>query len=83
MDIKTLIGISGAAIILIFFLLNQLHRLSSDSLVYDIANFIGGLLLAIYAILISSTPFIILNGVWTLVSLRDTFVDLKRIRSQH
>ncbi len=75
-----LIGISGAAIILIFFLLNQTHKISSDSLSYDIANFIGALLLLIYAVLLSSLPFAILNGVWALVSLRDIFFDLKNRR---
>lgn len=77
MDITTIIGISGAAIILVFFLLNQTHKISSNSLPYDIANFIGAFLLVIYAVLLSSLPFAILNGAWALFSLRDIFFDLK------
>ncbi len=73
MDLTTLIGSAGAAIILIAFFLNQTHKLSQDSLKYDVANLIGSGLLVIYAVLLSSIPFAILNGVWFLVSLRDTF----------
>ena len=80
MNATMLIGISGATIILIFFLLNQLHKINKDSLSYDMANFIGALLLAIYAVLLLSLPFVILNGAWALFSLRDIFFDLKNRR---
>jgi len=78
MDVTTLIGSTGAAIILIAFFLNQTHKLSQDSLKYDVSNLIGSGLLVIYAVLLSSVPFAILNGVWFLVSLRDTFSDSRR-----
>lgn len=66
-----IIGIIGAGLLLVSFMLNQLHKLSRDSTVYDLINFLGALLLVIYALDIGSYPFAILNGVWTLVSLRD------------
>jgi uncharacterized protein with PQ loop repeat len=78
MDITTIIGVSGAAIILVFFLLNQAYKIKNDSLLYDGANFIGGLLLVIYAFLLSSLPFMILNAVWALFSLRDLFREIQR-----
>ncbi len=71
----TFIGISGASIILVFFLLNQFHKIDRDSIWYDIGNFIGSGLLVIYAYLISSIPFLILNAVWAIASLRDVFSD--------
>lgn len=77
MDSVTLIGFVGAAFILIAFFLNQAHKLSRDSLTYDVINFLGGGLLLIYAVLLSSLPFIILNGVWVLISLKDIFIDIK------
>jgi lipid-A-disaccharide synthase-like uncharacterized protein len=77
MDTTTLIGTSGAALILITFVLNQSHKLSNDSLIYDALNFIGSGLLLLYAILLSSLPFAILNSVWAIISLRDIFRDLK------
>jgi lipid-A-disaccharide synthase-like uncharacterized protein len=77
MDITTLIGTTGASIILIAFFLNQIKRLNTEDISYDVANFMGGLLLLIYAILLKSTPFAVLNGVWTLISLRDILMRKK------
>lgn len=78
MSLTTIIGATGALIILISFILNEIHKLDRDSLIYDIANFIGGSLLAVYAYLLSSIPFLILNIVWTIVALRDIILDLKK-----
>ena len=78
MDITLIIGISGAVIVLVFFLLNQIHKISSDSLLYDGANFVGGLLLVVYAVSVSSLPFIVLNTIWALFSLRDFLKEFKR-----
>lgn len=71
MDTTTLIGILGATIILITFLLNQFGRLSAESRWYDGLNALGSLLLIVYAYILWSIPFMILNSVWFLVSLRD------------
>ena len=73
----TLIGIGGAIIILIFFLLNQVHKIGRDDRWYDIGNVIGSLLLVTYAYLIMSIPFLILNTVWLVVSLKDAIRDKK------
>ena len=78
MDTFTLIGAVGALLLLVAFTLNQLHRWKNDYLIYDLTNFIGGLFLVAYAVLIKSYPFLVLNLVWTVVSLRDTVIDLKR-----
>ena len=67
----TLIGTLGASIILIFFLLGQLRKIDVDSIWYDGCNFIGSAMLVLYAYLLSSIPFFILNMVWALVSLKD------------
>lgn len=78
-----LIGISGASIILIAFVMNQTKKWRDDFLVYDAFNFVGSVLLIIYAIVLKSYPFIILNSVWAIISLRDVFVDLKRKNFKH
>lgn len=72
------IGIAGAAVILLAFILNEVHIWNEDMLVYDTANLIGGALLVWYSWLIQSWPFAILNGVWTLVALRDVLLDTRR-----
>ena len=71
MNITQLIGTSGATLILIAFILNQLGHWRNTDLRYDIVNFIGSILLLMYAVLLKSYPFFILNTVWAVVSLRD------------
>lgn len=73
-----LIGTLGATLILIAFVLNQLHVWKDDEFRYDIVNVLGAALLVVYAILLRSWPFAVLNGVWTLVSLRDAINDVRR-----
>lgn len=78
MDPFLLVGILGMACILVAFLLEQRGVWKNDDLRYDLVNFIGSLLLVIYAIDGRSWPFIVLNAVWGLYSLRDVVVDLRR-----
>jgi hypothetical protein len=78
MDTTTLIGVVGAGVILIFFLLNQTKVLDIDNLWYDLGNTIGSGLLVYYAVLLGSIPFIILNTVWMLFSLKDVVRSLIR-----
>jgi hypothetical protein len=68
---ETLIGICGTTIILLAFILNQLQKLDENDIRYDILNFIGAALLVWYAYLLSSYPFLVLNSVWAIVSLKD------------
>lgn len=77
MDLTLIIGTSGAALILIAFIMAQIHRWEDTDLIYDTVNFIGAVLLVIYAVLLVSYPFMILNVIWSAVSLRDIFSDLK------
>ena len=70
-DLVTVIGVIGAAIILFGFFMNQTHRWRDTDRVYDVTNFIGGVLMTAYAFLIGSMPFAVLNVVWAFISLRD------------
>lgn len=74
----TLIGTAGATIVLLFFLLNQFNKIKNDNVWYDAGNFVGSLLLVVYAYLLSSVPFLILNAIWAAVSLKDAIADLGR-----
>ncbi len=69
MNFSDWIGFIGVSILLIAFLLNLLKRISQGSHVYILLNFFGAGLACIASILIEYTPFIILEGTWTLVSL--------------
>lgn len=76
MDLTLIIGTSGAALILIAFIMAQIHKWKDTDLVYDAVNFIGSALLVAYAVLLVSYPFIILNIIWAAVSLRGIFLNL-------
>ena len=78
MDVYFIIGISGMVLILFAFFMNQTNRWKNKDLSYDAVNLLGSLLLLIYALPPLSYPFIVLNGVWALVSLRDVITDLRR-----
>ena len=74
-----LIGLSGMFLILFAFIMNQVHKWRDDYLVYDAVNALGSILLVIYALMIVSWPFLILNLVWFAVSIRDVFLDTRKI----
>ncbi|TSC81252.1 MAG: Uncharacterized protein G01um101419_844 [Parcubacteria group bacterium Gr01-1014_19] len=78
MNPNTFIGSVGAAIILLAFYLSQTRKLNQDSLWYDALNLFGSGILVAYSILLSSVPFLLLNGVWFLISLRDVILDVRR-----
>jgi len=70
MDYVTVLGVFGAGIILVGFLLNQAGKLTADSWRYDAINVIGSVLLLVYSVLLGSVPFVILNVVWLVVSVK-------------
>jgi hypothetical protein len=64
-----MIGSSGVFILLLAFVLNLLHKISRENIIYILMNVIGGGLACLASYLIHYIPFIILEAVWTLVSL--------------
>jgi hypothetical membrane protein len=74
----TTIGIIGAGLVLFAFVMAQIKKWKTDDLIYDFVNFLGGLFLVIYGVLIQGYPFVVLNSLWALVALRGFFTDLKK-----
>ena len=74
----TIIGIIGAGLVLLAFIMNQTKKWKNDDLIYDFVNFLGAFVLIIYGLMIKGYPFVALNTVWALVSIRDIFIDLKK-----
>ncbi|MDQ6985607.1 MAG: hypothetical protein Q9M91_02260 [Candidatus Dojkabacteria bacterium] len=74
--ITLIIGVSGATIVLVAFLMNQLNKWTNDNIKYDFLNFLGSLLLVIYALLLGSVPFLVLNTIWGGFSLIDVIKKL-------
>jgi len=75
-----ILGILGAALILTAFILDQTHVWKDTDLIYDVVNLAGSSLLLYYGAVSGTWPFVILNSVWALVSLRDVFIDLKALK---
>jgi len=70
------IGILGSGIILIAFLLNQMDIWKNNNFYYDLFNFVGSAILAAYGFALETYPFVVLNTIWALFSLKDL---LKRV----
>ena len=63
-----LIGSIGVTFMLTAFLLNILDKLDNNNILYIILNFLGGTMACIASYMISYTPFIILEGTWSIIS---------------
>lgn len=70
-ELTTLIGVIGAGMVLIAFIMVQMNKWSPDSFQFDVVNFLGSMILVAYGLLLNSIPFVILNTVWAAFSLRD------------
>ena len=69
MNIIDWIGFIGVFQILLAYVLNVLGKLKSKDLTFILLNLIGASMACLASILMNYLPFIILEGVWTFVSL--------------
>ena len=74
------VSVVGALLILLAFAANQLGRTDTSSLSYQIANFVGSVILTIVAAIEVQLGFIFLEGTWALVSLWGTIRVLQGAR---
>lgn len=63
------IGFLGVAQILLAYILNIAGKIETNSIIFILLNLLGAALACLASILMQYIPFIILEGVWTLVSL--------------
>jgi len=68
MTIVDWIGSCGVFLILLAYILNVTSRLDSNQLPFILLNLIGASLACLASYLINYLPFIILEGVWVVVS---------------
>ncbi len=66
---SNIIGSVGVFILIIAFVLNLVNKISRESIIYILMNIIGAGLACYASYLIHYVPFIILEGVWTIVSV--------------
>lgn len=68
MDITDCIGFIGVFLILLAYILNVNGKLEKKKLTFKLLNLIGASLACVASILMNYIPFIILEGVWAIVS---------------
>ncbi len=71
-----ILGILSAGVLLFAFVANEYGKLPSESLWYDLLNFLAAAGLFVYAYHLGALPFMITNGVWGVVSAIDVGKDL-------
>jgi len=69
MNFSESMGSAGVTILLLAFVLNMLKIIKTESLSYLLLNFIGAGIACFASWLIPYFPFVILEGVWAVVSL--------------
>ena len=67
------IGFLGVFQILLAFILNISGKVSNKHLVFILLNLVGASMACLASVLLNYWPFIILEGVWALVSLYSLF----------
>lgn len=78
MELTDWIGFIGVSQILLAYFLNVIGKVSNKSLVFILLNVVGAAMACFASILLKYWPFIILEGVWTLVSIY-ALLNIKKI----
>ena len=72
-----LISVAGALAILVAYAANQLRYIGPSNLSYALLNFAGSAVLAAVAVVEGQWGFLLLEGIWALVSLWATMKLLR------
>jgi hypothetical protein len=78
MSVSDSLGTVGVSLLLVAFLLILFKKIQVDSMGYILLNMVGAALCGVSAYLISFYPFVVLEGVWVLVSLYALFKNVPR-----
>lgn len=82
MTYTDLISTIGVSLILIAFFLHTFKLISGSGILYYFLNIAGGAFACYGSVLLNSVPFIILEGVWSLVALAGLIRSLGKTEFQ-
>lgn len=77
------LGFAGVSLILLAFFLNLKKILDTDHLLYILLNTVGAALACLASILMQYLPFVILEGVWLIVSGRALWKRIQQYRERN
>ena len=78
MNMNDIIGTIGVGMVLIAYFLNIFYLIIKDGIFFYSLNIVGGAISCYASILIQFWPFIILEGIWTLVSIAGLLKSIKK-----
>lgn len=78
MSVSDSLGTAGVSLLLLAFLLILSKKIQVENVGYTLLNMVGAALCGVSAYLISFYPFVVLEGVWVLVSLYALFKIVPR-----
>ena len=77
MNFTDWLGFVGVALILLAYILNVTNKVTNTSYIFIILNLIGASVACAASILLEYLPFVLLEGIWALISLISLFKKLK------
>jgi len=78
MNFNDWIGTIGVGIVLLAYFLNNFSLIKRNGNLYYVLNVIGGGVSCYAAVLINFMPFVILEGIWTILSGVSLFQNIKK-----
>jgi nucleoside recognition membrane protein YjiH len=78
MNTNDSIGTIGVGLVLIAYFMNIFSLIKKDGILFYTLNIIGGAISCYASILIKFLPFIILEGIWTIVSIIGLLKSIKK-----
>ena len=78
MTYKDIISTIGVSLILLAFFLNTFKYIADNGKLYFVLNIVGGAFACYGSVLLNSLPFIILEGIWSVVALVGLIKSLKQ-----
>jgi hypothetical protein len=78
MSVSDSLGTAGVSLLLLAFLLILSKKIQVESVSYTLLHMVGAALCGVSAYLISFYPFVVLEGVWVVVSLYALFKIVPR-----